>query len=132
MNKITLMLAASTLAALPILAAPAISKESVAEAAMKDDVAWDIVEGLTTEIGARQAGTPAEAKARIWAVAKLKSLGISNARIEEYQMPTWVRGAETAYVTAPFLQKMHIAALGNSGSTGDAGLEAEIAYLTAA
>ncbi len=128
MNKIILMLAASTLAAFPILPAPAISKESPVEAAMKDDVAWDIVEGLTTEIGARQGGTPAEAKARNWAVAKLKSLGLSNARIEEYQMPTWVRGAETAYVTAPFTQKMHIAALGNSGSTGDAGLEAEIVY----
>ena len=128
MNKITLLLAASTLAALPAFAAPAISNESVADAAMKDEVAWDIVEGLTTEIGARQGGTPAEAKARVWAVAKLKSLGITNARIEEYQMPTWVRGAETALVTAPFAQKMHIAALGNSGSTGDAGLEAEIAF----
>ena len=66
------------------------------DASMKDDVAWDIVEGITTEIGPRQAGTEAEARARVWSVAKLKSLGINNARIEEYQMPTWVRGDETA------------------------------------
>lgn len=93
-----------------------------------DDIAWDIVEGLTTEVGARQAGTDAEAKARSWSVEKLKALGLNNARIEEYQMPTWVRGDETAYVIKPYLQKLHITALGNSGSTGDTGLEAEIAY----
>ena len=98
------------------------------ESALKDEVAWDIVEGLTTEVGPRQAGTEAETRARIWAVSKLKSLGIANARIEEFQMPTWVRGAETVYVTTPFSQKLHITALGNSGSTGDTGLEAEVAY----
>jgi carboxypeptidase Q len=91
-------------------------------------VAWDIVEGLTTEVGQRQGGTEAEARARTWAVAKLKSLGLSNARIEEFQMPTWVRGQETGDVIAPFPHKLHVAALGNSGSTGDAGLTAEVVY----
>ena len=45
------------------------------DAALKDDVAWDIVEGLTTEVGARPAGSDAEARARAWGVAKLKALG---------------------------------------------------------
>ncbi|MGB5077433.1 MAG: M28 family peptidase [Sphingorhabdus sp.] len=96
--------------------------------ALADDVAWDIVEGLTTEVGPRQAGTQAEARARAWSVTKLKSLGVKSARIEEYQMPTWIRGDESAFVTAPFPQKLHITALGNSASTGADGLEAEIAY----
>jgi hypothetical protein len=43
-------------------------------------------------------------------------------------MPTWVRGEETAEITAPFPQKLAVAALGNSGSTGAAGLDAEIVY----
>ena len=128
MKKSILLLAASIFTALPAFSAPVSAKDSPLEAGLKDDIAWDIVEGLTTEVGPRQAGTEAEARARIWAVAKLKSLGLSNARIEEYQMPTWVRGEETAYVTAPFPQKLHISALGNSGSTGDSGLEAEIVY----
>src|SRR3546814_5985312 len=34
------------------------------DAALKDDVAWDIVEGLTTENGPSLAGTAAEARAR--------------------------------------------------------------------
>lgn len=122
-------LAAALLSTTQIVSAMSAGQaEQAIEAALKDDVAWDIVEGLTTEVGPRQAGTEAEARARIWSVAKLKALGVGNARIEEYQMPTWVRGAETAAVTMPYPQKMHISALGNSGSTGDAGLEAEIVY----
>lgn len=128
MNRKMLLLAASLSAALPLNSAAASSKDSPLELGLKDEIAWDIVEGLTTEIGPRQGGTEAEARARVWSVAKLKALGINNARIEEYQMPTWVRGAETAFVTAPFTQKMHISALGNSGSTGDAGLEAAVVY----
>lgn len=128
MKKSLLLLAASIFTALPAYSTPVSTKESPLEAGLKDDIAWDIVEGLTTEVGPRQAGTEAETRARIWAVAKLKSLDLSNARIEEYQMPTWVRGEETAYVTAPFPQKLHISALGNSGSTGESGLEAEIVY----
>ena len=65
------------------------------DAALTDDVAYDIVEGLTTEVGPRLAGTDAEARARTWAAAKLKALGFKNVRIETYQMPVWVRGEET-------------------------------------
>lgn len=93
-----------------------------------DEVAYDIIEGLTTEIGPRQGGTEAEARARIWSVNKLKALGFENVRIEEFKMPTWVRGEEKAEISSPFRQKLAITALGNSGSTGEAGLEAEIAY----
>ncbi len=84
--------------------------------------ALDIVEGLTTEIGPRLAGTEAEARARDWAVKKLKALGFKNVRVETYDMPVWVRGAETAEIIAPFQQKMFVTALGNSASTGEAGL----------
>ncbi|MFN0044856.1 MAG: M28 family peptidase [Sphingorhabdus sp.] len=93
-----------------------------------DQVAYDIIEGLTTEIGPRQGGTEAEARARIWSLNTLKALGFENVRIEEYQMPTWVRGEEEAEVTSPFKQKLAVTALGNSGSTGEPGMEAEIVY----
>ena len=96
------------------------------DAALKDEVAFDIVEGLTTEIGPRLAGTEAEARARTWSAARLKALGFRNVRIETYRMPTWVRGAESAEIVAPFPQKLTLAALGNSASTGDAGLTAEV------
>jgi carboxypeptidase Q len=88
--------------------------------------ALDIVEALTTEIGPRLAGTEAETRARDWAVKKLKLLGFSNVRVETFDMPVWVRGAETAEITSPFAQKLVITALGNSASTGDAGITAQV------
>jgi carboxypeptidase Q len=89
-------------------------------------VAWDIVEGLTTEVGPRPAGTEAEARARDWAVRRLKALGFSNVRIEPYMMPTWVRGEERGDIIAPFPLRLAITALGNSGATPAGGMTGDI------
>ena len=91
-----------------------------------DTYAWDIVEGLTTEVGPRLAGTEAEARARAWAVRKLTSLGFSNVRVEEFDMPVWVRGEEKGEILAPFPQPLALTALGNSGATPARGIEAEV------
>ena len=125
-----------TAAALPLLllavpaAAPAQNASAQAErlrdAALEDDVAYDIMEGLTTEIGPRLAGTEAEARAREWGVRKLKSLGFSNVRIETYDMPVWVRGEERASIVSPFPQQLSVTALGNSAATPAAGITAEV------
>jgi carboxypeptidase Q len=103
-----------------ILSSPAVAAPPSA------NLGYDIVEGLTTEVGQRLAGTEAEARARTWAVARLKALGFANVHVEPFDMPVWVRGAETAEVVSPFPQKLVLAALGNSGATPDAGLTAEI------
>ena len=91
-----------------------------------DTYAMDIVEGLTTEVGQRAAGTEAEARARDWSVAKLRAMGFSNVRAEPYDMPVWVRGPESAEIVAPFPQRLVVAALGNSASTGPAGVTGEV------
>ncbi|MEQ7872704.1 M28 family peptidase [Sphingomonas sp. ASV193] len=96
------------------------------EANDRDDYAWDIVEGLTTEVGARLAGSAAEARARDWAVAKLRALGFSNVHVEPFPLKTWSRGYEAAEILAPFPQKLAIAALGNSASTGMAGVTGQV------
>src|SRR6202008_1857933 len=83
------------------------------DAALKDDVAWDVVEGLTTEIGPRPDGSPQEARARERAAAKLKTLGFRNVHIEPYKLDTWVRGLESAEVVSPFPQPLRLTALGN-------------------
>ena len=115
-------------AALPALAFAAPDPAKLRDAALNDTVAYDIVEGLTTEVGQRLAGTEAEARARDWAVVKLKALGFKNVRIEPYDMPVWVRGAETAEIISPFPQKLILTALGNSGATPDAGITAPVVY----
>ncbi len=94
--------------------------------ALKDDYAWDIVEGLTTEVGQRMAGTEAEAGARDWAVRKLKAMGFANVRVEPFDMPVWTRGPESAVILSPYPQKLVITALGNSASTGLQGITGEV------
>ena len=113
-------------------AAPAFSQPvqpdvaKIRDAALKDDYAWDILEGLTTEVGQRMAGTEAEARARDWAVRKLKAMGFANVRIEPFDMPVWTRGPESVQILAPFPQKLAITALGNSASTGPQGVTGEV------
>lgn len=132
------LIAAAALAATPAAAQRGITPESstpvartvaaLRDAALADDVAYDIVEGLTTEVGPRPAGTEAEARARVWAKAKLTALGFKNVRVETTMMRTWVRGVETAEVISPFPQKLRLTALGGSGATPAEGLTAEIVY----
>ena len=92
-----------------------------------DTVAWDLVEGVTTEVGPRQAGTEAEKRGREWALQWLRANGFENVAEEPFEMQTWVPGKEHhAEVVSPFPQEFHIAPLGNSASTGPDGIEAEV------
>lgn len=109
---------------------PIVVDETIAalrdDALANDQYAWDLVEGLTTEVGQRLAATEAEARARVWSVARLKAMGFSNVHVEEFTMPSWTRGAERLTVQAPFPQALAVTALGNSASTGAAGVSGEI------
>ncbi len=104
------------------------SSASAGPPAQGSGVAWDIVEGLTTEIGPRLAGSPDEVRARDWAVAKLKALRFQNVRIEPFTINGWVRGPESARLTAPYPQPIAITALGYSAPTPPGGLNAELVY----
>ena len=108
----------------------AASLESVADEALESDgLAWDFVEGITTEVGPRQAGTEAEARGRAWSVAWLTRNGFANVTDEPYQMETWLPGdIARARVTAPFAQDMSIVPLGTSVATPVGGIEAEVVY----
>lgn len=116
--------------ALPSAAFPASpgQMDAIRASALTDQVAMDFIEGLTTEVGPRPAGTPQETRAREWAVAKLKALGFSNVRAEPYMMNVWRRGRDEARITSPFPQNLVLAALGNSASTPAKGIEGEIVY----
>ena len=133
------------LAALLLSAAPATAQQSIAklpnpviadlrveklrdDALANDHYAWDVVEGLTTEVGQRLAATDAEARARDWAVKRLTAMGFANVHVEPFTMPVWTRGAESAEIVSPFPQKLAVAALGYSGSTGPDGVTGQITY----
>jgi carboxypeptidase Q len=136
MNRYAIPLVASLLtlsvAATPTLAnpdqLPVAVKAGAGSLARDDTGAYAITEALTTEIGPRQGGTEAEQRARDWSVRMLRGLGFANVREEKFDMPTWVRGEEKAWVISPYQMPMAITALGNSGSTGDKPMEGEIVY----
>ncbi len=102
--------------------------EQVADDALKSDrLAWDFVEGITTEVGQRQAGTEAEARGRAWAVHWLKANGFRNVADEPFMMSTWVPGEPgKAEIVSPFPQSFVIAPLGDTASTGPDGITAEV------
>ena len=96
------------------------------ERALKDDVAYAIVEGLTTEIGPRLAGSEADQKARDWMVARFKALGFDKVWTEPVSFPKWVRRSESAAITEPYPQALAVTALGGSAGTKAGGLDAEV------
>jgi hypothetical protein len=100
---------------------------AVRDRALADATAWRIVEGLTTEIGARPVGSPAMTRARDWGLATLQRLGFENVHVEAFTTRAWSRGEESAEVVGPFPQKLQILGLGNSSPTPKGGLSAEIA-----
>ncbi|HEX7741763.1 MAG TPA: peptidase M28 family protein, partial [Sphingobium sp.] len=126
-SSVAAMLAGLALPSAAFAASPA-QMDAIRASALTDQVAMDFIEGLTTEVGPRPAGTPQEARARDWAVDKLKALGFSNVRAEPYKMTIWRRDRDEARITMPFPQSLVLAALGNSASTPARGIEGEVVY----
>lgn len=125
-RKRLIPLALPAIAAFLVAAAPAHDPARLRDSALDDDVALSLAASLTTEIGPRPAGSEAEARARAWAVAKLKGLGFKNVRIEPFELPAWERGEERGALVLPYAQPLALTALGNSGATPAAGLEADL------
>lgn len=104
------------------------ARQLMAEA-LDSDLAWEIVESLTTEVGPRLAGSEAEQRARDWGRELGERLGFDRVSIEEFELPYWERGEMSITMTAPYKQALYGTALGGSGASPEnADLEAEIAY----
>ncbi|MGS0673571.1 M28 family metallopeptidase [Shewanella sp. 125m-1] len=94
--------------------------------ALSSNLAYELVESLTVEVGPRLAGSEQDLIAVQWAETKLASLGFDNVYKEAVQVPVWSRGSAKAAITAPFPQPLVITALGGSIATPKAGIEANI------
>lgn len=98
------------------------------ETALKSDLGYQILESLTTEVGARMAGTPQDTLAVNWAVAKFEALGFDKVWKEPVTFDTWARGGESAEIITPYPQSLHITALGGSIGTSEAGIKATLIH----
>lgn len=96
------------------------------DGALQKNEAYALLESLTTEIGPRMAGSPADAKAVAWAEQKFKALGYDKVTLQPVTFPVWQRGHEKAEVLSPFPQRLLITALGGSVGTDGKTLDAEV------
>jgi hypothetical protein len=134
MRRLTLTLLASGLllaggsasAATTIPATAVKTAKQLRDQARHDDTGYRIVASLTTEVGARMAGSEADQRARDWAVAKFRALGYDKVYTEAVTYPKWVRRSEHAAIVAPFPQPLVVTALGYSPATPQGGLSAQV------
>lgn len=100
--------------------------KQIKKQALDSELAWQLVESLTTEVGPRMPGTPGDKAGVNWAIKHFKQLGFDKVWTEPATFPKWIRYSESAAIISPAPQKIHITALGNSISTPLTGVEAEV------
>ncbi len=102
------------------------SAAKLRDAALTDNVSYTILESLTSEVGARLAGSAGDARAVAWAEAKFKALGFDKVWKEPVTFPTWKRGVERAEIISPYPHALSVTALGGSVATPTSGIKAEL------
>jgi carboxypeptidase Q len=89
--------------------------------------AYEYLEELSDDVGARVTGSVGDHKATDWGVAKMKKIGLENVHAEKYQLwRGWTRGKAEAELIAPLQKPLHIDSMGWTGSTPVGGVEAEV------
>lgn len=135
MRRRQVLAATAALTAMPLPAQTAsFSTDDLAHAARlrelgaADGEAWHLVQQLCNQVGARPAGSAADARAVAWAQAAMQRLRLSNVRAEALPLRIWQRGPASARLVAPAGEALVMAALGNSVAAPEGGIEAEIAW----
>jgi carboxypeptidase Q len=81
---------------------------------------------LSDGFGGRLSGSPAHTRAVEWAVAKFRSYGIQNVKLEPFTMPNgWQRGSAHGEILAPLARPLHIESMGWAPSTPLGGIKGE-------
>jgi carboxypeptidase Q len=89
--------------------------------------AYQYLTEMSDDIGGRVTGTPPERKSEEWGMAKMKAIGLENVHLEKYQLwRGWTRGSADGELLTPTRHKLHIDAMGWTGSTPAGGVEGEI------
>jgi carboxypeptidase Q len=105
--------------------------ETIKEAALTDDYAYQQLTYLTENIGPRSSGSAGAKAAVEYVAAQMRKLGL-DVHLEEIKVRHWVRGAESAELIdvpgsgAETRQKVVLTALGGSTSTGADGIKADV------
>ncbi len=104
---------------------PALAK--IAGEGMMNSHAFEYLTELSDNVGARVTGTAEAQKAVDWGIAKMRGIGLENVHAEKWQLwRGWKRGSADAELLSPTRHKLHVDAMGWTGSTPAAGVEGEV------
>jgi len=82
---------------------------------------------LADGIGGRLTASPAYVRSTEWAVAKFRSYGIENVRLEPFTIPAgWQRGAASGAMLAPLSRPLYVASVGWAPSTPPGGVQGTV------
>jgi carboxypeptidase Q len=104
---------------------PALTK--IAGEGLMNSHSFQFLTELSDNVGARVTGTPQAQKAVDWGLAKMRAIGLENVHAEKWQLwRGWTRGTAEAELLSPLRHKLHVDAMGWTGSTPAVGIEGEI------
>jgi carboxypeptidase Q len=99
--------------------------DKIIAAARADRGAYQKLAHLTDHIGNRISGSAALDRAIAWAAQTMKDDG-HDVHTETVMVPHWVRGNESAELTAPITRSLHVLGLGGTMATPRAGITAPV------
>jgi carboxypeptidase Q len=89
--------------------------------------AYQYLTELSDDVGARVTGSAGERKAEEWGAAKMKKIGLENVHLEKYTIwKGWTRGTAEAELLSPTPHRLHVDAMGWTGSTVAGGAEGDL------
>src|SRR5258707_14338181 len=99
----------------------------IAGEGMMNSRAYQYLTELSDDIGSRVTGSPSERKSEEWAAAKMKAMGLENVHTEKYTIwRGWTRGTAEAKLLTPVSRRLHVDAMGWTGSTAPGGADGDI------
>ena len=98
----------------------------IIDKAMSDSEGYDRLGEMLDTFGPRFSGSTNLEKALEWIIDEMNNDGLDNVHGEEVMVPKWVRGKESATMTAPWEKDLAILGLGGSVGTGSRGLSGEV------
>jgi hypothetical protein len=134
-HAVALTVLAAMLCAVPLLS----WSQQSSEKAVTDQLAASIYNGpsmatlgeLADGIGGRLTGSPAYVRSAEWAVAKFRSYGIQNVRLEPFIIPAgWQRGTATGALLTPLSRPLNLASLGWAPSTPAGGVQGTVVLIS--
>ncbi|HXT25767.1 MAG TPA: M20/M25/M40 family metallo-hydrolase [Candidatus Eisenbacteria bacterium] len=104
---------------------PALTR--IAGEGMLNSHAYQYLTELSDDVGSRVTGSAAERKSEEWSAAKMKAIGLENVHLEKYTIwKGWTRGTAEAQLLSPTPHRLHVDAMGWTGSTVAGGAEGDV------